>query len=726
VTVKGTVTELSSRFRFRFRFRLLTLACALMVVPLRTQAGAQDPNLPTIRRTEYGVPHILARDFRALGIGLGYAQVEDHGERVLIGLLQARGWMGRTFGRERMNSDFTARLSHQRAVETYHLLAADTRAVYEGFAEGVNIFIRTFPAQLPSWAQPLFTGHDVAALDVIDAPLAAAQRLVLRELQRDSMRPLVGPSDHDDAGSNAWALAPGRTRSGRAILLRNPHLAWTAGYWEAHVTIPGQINFYGDFRIGGPFTVIGGFNQHLGFATTNNATDTDEVYALDLHPWYPDAYMFEGRRVPLQRRDVTVEILTGTGLERATRTFWWTQFGPVAQRTRDRIYVVRAGSEGDFRAGEQFLRMMRATSLTEWKGALAMRARPTSNFTYADRAGNIFYIWNGSVPRLPHPPGGDSVSIPARNATDMWSHLVAFDSLPQLLNPPGGYLHNENDAPYYANLNAILDSLSYPPNFERPRLGLRSQHALQLIHNSRRLSLQDVIKLKHSMRMLLADRVKDDLLQAVQAAAPDAALQAAAQLLKRWDNTVAPASRGGVLFETWWRRYTAQARDSAFAEPWHPAQLTSTPRGLRQPQAAVAALSWASEETRRRFGSIDVAWGEVHRVRRGSVDVPVGGCTGALGCFRVLSYTETPDGKRTASTGDGWVLAVEFANTPRAFSVLAYGQSPDPNSPHHADQAEMFARGQMKPVRFTERDIRRALLRSYQPGENTTVRAAAR
>ncbi len=706
----------NSSSRFRFRFPLLMWAGAMAIAPQRPNAAAQHSNLPTIRRTEFGVPHILAKDFRGMGIGLGYTQVEDYGERVLIGLVQARGWMGRMFGRGTTGNDFTARLSHERAVETYHLLAADTREVYEGFAEGVNIFIRTHPDRVPTWAQPMFTGHDVAALDVIDAPLAAAQRLVQRQLQRDSMRTLVGPSGDDDVGSNAWAFAPSRTRSGRAILLRNPHLAWTAGYWEAHVTIPGKINFYGDFRIGGPFTVIGGFNQHLGFATTNNATDTDEVYALDLHPWYPDHYLLDGVRVPLQRRDVTVEFLTEIGLEYETQTFWWTQFGPVAESTRDHIYIVRAGSEGGFRAGEQFLKMMRATSLAEWKNALAMRARPTSNFTYADRDGNIFYVWNGNVPRLPHAPTGDSVAIHARSAADLWTHLVAFDSLPQVLNPPGGYVHNENDAPYYANLNAILDSLGYPPNFERPRLGLRSQHALQLIHNDRKVTLKDVIKLKHSMRMLLADRVKGDLLQAVSGAAPDVGLQAAAKVLERWDNTVAPKSRGGLLFETWWRRYSAQARDSAYAERWNPAQLTSTPRGLGQPQLAVAALSWAVDETKRRFGAIDMAWSDVHRVRRGTVDVPVGGCTGALGCFRVLSYTETPDGRRSASTGDGWVLAVEFTDTPRAFSVLAYGQSPDPNSPHHADQATMFARGQMKPVRFTERDIRRALLRTYQPG----------
>src|SRR5262245_5673388 len=496
-----------SRFRFCFRSRLFVLAL-LPLALLRLNAEAQDEDLPLIRRTEFGVPHITARNFRGVGIGLGYAQTEDYGDRIILGLLRSRGWLGRTFGRDSMESDFANRLARARAIEIYHLLDEDTRAIYEGFAEGVNIFIRSQRERVPAWAEPIFDGLDIAALDVGEAPIGAAQRLVLRQLQRDSIASVVGQSNPDE-GSNAWAFAPSRTKSGRAILLRNPHLAWSAGYWEAHVTVPGKLDFYGDFRIGGPFAVVGGFNRYLGFATTNNATDTDEVYALDLHPWYPDQYLLDGVHVPLQKREITVEYRTANGLEQERSTFWWTAYGPVVHRTKDRIYIVRAASEGEFRAGEQFLKMMRARNLDEWKAALAMRARPTSNFTYADRAGNILYLWNGSVPRLPHPSGRDSLAIPVKHATEMWSTLVPFDSLPQVLNPKGGYVHNENDAPYYANLNEVLDTLRYPPNIERPRLGLRSQHALQLIHEKRgKLALNDVIRLKHSMRMLLADRVK--------------------------------------------------------------------------------------------------------------------------------------------------------------------------------------------------------------------------
>ena len=88
-----------------------------------------------------------------------------------------------------------------------------------------------------------------------------------------------------------------------------------------------------------------------------------------------------------------------------------------------------------------------------------------------------------------------------------------------------------------------------------------------------------------------------------------------------------------------------------------------------------------------------------------------------MGCFRALAFTRETDGKLAASGGDGWVLAVEFADIPRAVSVLAYGESPRPNSPWFADQAEMFAQGQLKRVAFTTTDVDAQAVVRYRPGE---------
>jgi acyl-homoserine-lactone acylase len=318
---------------------------------------------------------------------------------------------------------------------------------------------------------------------------------------------------------------------------------------------------------------------------------------------------------------------------------------------------------------------------------------------------------------LPHAPGGDRAT-PVHEMRGLWTRYIPFEDLPQLLNPPGGYVHNENDSPHFANVRGRINTANAYPNIEPPMLRLRSQHAISLIDNRRKFSLEDVVRLKHSYRMLLADRVKADLVKAVTATGPTGEMAAALALLRQWDDTAAPASRGAVLFELWWGRYS-QGRPPAeqFAVVWSETEPVKTPRGLADPARAVEALAWAATEAKTRYGRLDVAWGEIHRVRRGNVDVPVGGCSGALGCFRVLNFArDAADGKLVASSGDGWVLAVEFADVPRAYSVLAYGESPRPESPWHADQAEMFARGELKKVAFTARDVDAGAAVRYRPG----------
>jgi acyl-homoserine-lactone acylase len=679
-------------------------------------------------RTSSGVPHIYADNFRALGYALGYLQLEDYGDRVPMILLGARGELARHQGPGALEADFASRPYYQRAVETYPRIDRDTRDVYEGFVAGVNRYIALHPDEFPPWMSPEFTGHDVAAAYVYRTSQATLRRW-MRRLTDVAPAPSADPEDPDrfDAGSSAWALAPGRTTSGAAILLRNPHLSWNAGYWEAHVVVRGRLDFYGDFRIGGPIGIVGGFNQHLGFATTNNDVNTEEVYALDLDPRREDHYLFDGASMPIGREPINVSYLDGASQALASRERLTTHVGPVLHRGNGKVYVLRDAEDGAYRGGDQFLRMMQARNLAEWKDAMRLRAHPGSNFVYADADGNIFYLWNAAIPRRPHAAGNGN-PVPAARTDQIWADLHGLDELPQLINPRGGYVRNENDPPWLTNLRQPLAAADFPPYFESDGpLSLRSQHSVLLIDSDARVSLEDVVRLKHSDRMLLADRVKDDLLAAVRAALPGrtfeagdrAMIAAAVDLLHRWNNTAAAASRGAVLFAEWWRLYTDAVEGEPFAEPWRADAPLSTPKGLFDADNAVGRFAEAVRQTTARFGSLDVAWGDVYRIRRGNVDEPASGCPGALGCFRVLNYSDADDGRRVASGGDGWVLAVEFTSPPRAYSILAYGQSLKTDSPYHDDQAALFARGAMKPVAYTRADVERAAVRRYRPGSET-------
>ena len=722
-------------------------------------AADMDPLARTveIRRTSFGVPHILAEDLAGMGYGLAWVMMEDYREEVARAILRSNGRWGLAMGADSIQGDFAGRMAHDYAAWTFHRLPADVRAVQDGFARGMNDFARVYRDELPEWVPEDFTAHDIAARDInvwdggavrsfardrgmgegvgrgrtsgTPAPergsltgRAADLAAGLPPLASDRLSAWMAWARREgegdpEVGSNAWAFGPERSATGNALLLRNPHLSWTAGYYEAHVRVPGVVDFYGDFRLGGPFTTIGGFNRRLGFATTNNYPDLEEIYALVRDPENPRAYLFDGASVPLEIRSVTVEYLEGGSRASETREFPFTPLGPVIFETPDTLFALRTHQLTQYRVGEQWLRMMQARNLEEWKAAMSIRAKVSSNLTYADADGNILIFWNAAIPVLPH-EYREEQPTPARSSGEVWTELYPFDDLPRLLNPRGGYVQNANDPPYYYNLYEPLNPERYPENFPEPRLRFRSQNSLELVHTDDVMTLEEMVELKHSMKMVLADRVKDDLMAAVRGRGTGGEVADAMDLVEAWDNTVSRESRGSTLFEIWAQRYFEMVPEKdQFREPWSREEAMRTPRGLGDREAAADAFEWAVEDMKNRFGGWDVTWGEVHRIRAGDKDIAVGGCASALGCFRVLGYVEDEDGKFKVYRGDGWVLGVEFSDPPRAYSILAYGNSNREESPYFYDQAELFADNRMKPVAFTEEDIQADLVRRYRPGE---------
>ncbi len=724
-------------------------------------AEAQDiSDQVLIRRTNFGVPHIQAKNMMAAGFAMGYLQMEDYGNRIVEGLVKSRGeWAkyneidGRWLENQ-LDNDAANQLLHGRAIETYSLLRKDTRDLNQGYADGVNRYLKLHPGEFPDWIKPDFTAYDVHATGIGSHNKASVKTfmgaLKLKEKRTaginlpEEITPWASialnskEDDNPDLGSNAWALAPERTTSGKAILMRNPHLNWNAGYYEAQMDVEGYFNFYGDFRIGEPLGTVGGFNEYLGFSTTNNHPKNDEIYAFEADPENSENYLLDGASRPVEKRIVSVQYKAGTELKMVEKIFKITPYGPVIHTTKDKIYIIRSTEEGEYRTTEQFLRMMEAKNLEEWKDAMRMLAKSSSNFTYADVEGNIFYVWNGSIPDLKLPSGNDTAATFVRSHSEIWSELYPWDKLPQLLNPKGGYLHNENDPFHYTNLNEVFKESDFPDYFSKAKLGLRSQLSLQLIGGNDQLSLEEVVKRKHDMTMLLADRVKGDLIQFAEKSALTRKEKQALKQLKKWDNTVSRESVGSVLFELWWNKYidlanggskveaTAESAgfsapaEKLFTVPWSPANPAKTPYGLADKTNAVAAFKWAVKECEKKFGTVNMKWGDIHRAIIGKQDYAVGGANGTLGVFRVLWFSpmKTDSLKLQVNGGDCWILAVEFDKVPRAYSVLSYGESNKETSPYYGDQLKLFVDKEVKKVFYTEEDIKQNTLRFYHPGQS--------
>ena len=712
----------------------LTAAAVLACHPVATRLPDPDELAAavTIRRDEFGIPHILARTEEAAAFGFGYAQAEDHAAEIGRRYLSARGEESRYFGESGLSNDagmaqFDNVGEARRALE---MIPPLYRRIIGAYAAGVNRYVARNRSTLPEW-MPEVTAVDVLANTRASAVEALSGPTLPRRLRQKYDPASITDSSADQEawgdqpGSNAFALAGSRTTTGKPILLGNPHLAWSSLYWEAHVRVPGRIDFYGSTLVGIP-VLRAGFNDRLGFVTTNNAPDLDDVFALALDQQRPNHYLFDGRSIPLERRDVTIAVRNADGsMRNEPRTFWRSHLGPIVYRTQTRVFAVKSTRLDAFRYFEGFYHLSKARTLREWMTAMRLNLVPTSNFTYADADGNILYLWNGRIPV--RTPGRDyRLDIETLSASDVWNRLHAVDDLPRLVNPPGGYVQNANNPPQFVSLRNPIDMSRYPEYLERGPLALRPQLALDLLERQQRFSVDDVIRLKFETRMLLAERVKDAVIAAVRAS-PDASAdaRAGADALAAWDGTVSATSEGAVLFTRFWDRYVGKV-PQPFARPWDAADPVHTPHGLADPGAVIVPLEEAVRGVRNSYGTERIAWGDVSRFRFGSLDLPGEGAPGAYGCFRVLRFDETNDagrraagnidaGRPLAGFGDAWVLLVDFSGGVTGWSVLAYGQTTDLRSPHSRDQIPIFAARQLRRAWYSEAEIAAHTAKSYRP-----------
>ena len=131
---------------------------------------------------------------------------------------------------------------------------------------------------------------------------------------------------------------------------------------------------------------------------------------------------------------------------------------------------------------------------------------------------------------------------------------------------------------------------------------------------------------------------------------------------------------------------------------------------------------YAATRLREHFGRVDVPLGQVQRLVRGPIDLPLDGGPDVL---RAIRGTRDASGRLIADDGDGLILLVEWDPSGRvhSHSVHQFGSATSvPHSPHFSDQSPLFADMQLKPVWFDEQDLAQHLSERYRPGHRGSAR----
>lgn len=634
-----------------------------------------------IRRTEFGIPHIRAEDWGSLGYGFGYAYAQDNYCVAMREIVFAAGRSAELMGEDMGNieSDFLFRFLNGDkdafADEFVSALPQFARDLAAGYSRGMNRYLEeTGLDNLPEGEYGCRNADWVYPIDSVDLFLFLRREALRGSSEQGLFRRAIlattGPDEGAapapdaldeavraleaaaaelrdiDRGSNGLALGRDATRSGKGMLLGNPHQPWfgSGAWYQAHLTLPGVYDVAGAALHGFPFIGIG-FNQDVAWTHTVSLANRFSLYELKLNPDNPLQYDYDGEWRDIDPQTVTIQVRQPDGsLQDREQVFYVSQYGPVVNLKgvtplldgwpmfNGSVLAFRdANILTGIRGIEQWINKGQASSIAEYVEALQSIGNPVFHELAADRAGQAFYgelsavpfvtqtqldsCINGVVgPLLAAATTNVILSLDGSDPACEWgtdpeapagSNLYGGSSLPQLLTTD--YVGNSNNSYWLSDANNPLQGFPVimgPVGHEGQQQFLRTRIGHIMVEERKQATdgldlepLFDLASLKGLMyanRVYGAEVVLDDVLAVCATEAATPVLQAC-NVLASWDRRVNADSRGAQIFTEFWKVITDQLgnsfqnvvqSDEFWARDFDPEDPLHTPAGI---DLAVAA-----------------------------------------------------------------------------------------------------------------------------------------
>lgn len=740
----------------------LWLACVLPVATAGAADAASDVEQArwrahaadtTIVRDDWGIAHVHGKSDADAVFGMIYAQAEDDFNRIEVNYLTALGRLAEADGEAAIYQDLRQRL-FIRAAELKSQYAASPpwlQALMQAWADGLNCFLHSHPTVVPhvlhrfepwmalSFSEGSIGGDieraDLGALRAFYGPktvqrrdLSSAPRVasISSAAPAGSWRSALDAPEQEPGGSNGIAIAPANTLNHHALLLINPHTSFFFRS-ELQMSSDAGLDAYGAVTWG-QFFLYQGFNERLGWMHTSSGVDNVDFFAESIVNKNGQLFYRYGRELrPVSISTVSINYRTDGG-GTATRRFtvYATHHGPIVRQSGGK-WIAIALMQKPIEALQQSFLQIKARDYAGYMKVMQLQANSSNNTIYADADGDIAYLHPQFVPRRDDHFDYTHVVDGANPATD-WKGLHTLAELPQVLNPPNGWVMNTNDWPYSAAGANSPRRESYPRYMDTAGENPRGVHAA----------------------LLLKDR-KDFTPDALNAAAFDSYLPAFARLIPglvaAYDGSDAGNPLKGklgdeiALLRGWDYRWGVHSVATTLAALWGDALWDEVKQdaeddtlsvydqmaGHTSAQQRLAVLAAVVERLEHDFGTWRVPWGDVNRAQRLTGDIvqpfndaapsiPVEFTSsrwGSLASFGARRYPGT--NKYYGTRGNSFVAIVEFGDRISARAVSMGGESGDPRSPHFNDQAERYADGSLREVYFYPSQLVHHTEREYHP-----------
>jgi penicillin G amidase len=545
-----------------------------------------------VYRDAYGVPHIFALTTNDGARALGYLHASERLFQMETERRAGQGRLSEILGPDLLRIDkFIRTLGFYRLAESsFAALSPEAQATVEAYTDGVNAFLTSHRGRLPP--EFLILGDDPEpwrpADTMVQGRLLSLQLSHNYELELDRAElatklpldqarllfpmppagspittlPITnsthaeGPSPLDQLGalepfehgaSNEWTIAGSRTVTGKPILANDPHLGIEAPivwYLARIVTPDGWVK--GATIPGAPVFVLGQ-NDHIAWGVTNTGSDVQDFFVETVDPSDPNRYVRSDGPNAFETREETIHVKGAADVVIKVRA---TSHGPILSDVDSRIASLAGPGKvmalafsglGDRdRTTESFLRVNRAKDWSEFRDALKLWQTPEENLVFADSAGDIGFISPGL---LPIRKSGDGLAPTdgASGATD-WVGYAPFEKMPQILNPPTGFIFNANNAIVPPDNDPYLGQ-----DWEEPYRARRMQEFFDTID-------KHSLDTSAAMQADLVSLAAKDLLPIVGLATPSSArAKQALDMLAKWDGAADKARPEPLIFDAWMR-----------------------------------------------------------------------------------------------------------------------------------------------------------------------------
>ena len=672
-----------------------------------------------IVRDKYGVPHIFGKTDADTTFGMAYAHAEDDFLTIQESVATTRGLLARYKGMDGAPTDYiVALLGVWDTVDAKYDsdVTPEVKAILDAYAAGLNLYAAENPDEIMPGLAP-FTSKDIVAGSLFRTPFFFGLDGTLLALFDDERMAEIAldPGTGETAwmvtdrrapprGSNAFAVSPARSGDGTTRLVINSHqpMEGPVAWWEAHMVSEEGLDIQGGTFPGSPL-ILHGFNRDLGWANTVSNPDLTDVFELTINPEDEYQYLLDGEWQDFEVSSATIRVgLFGPFAYTTEREVLRSQHGPVIQSAKG-SFAIRYSGMGELRQTEQRLKLNKATNWAEFNAAMSMNALPSINYIYADKDGTVAFIHNGQYPDRVE--GWDwTKDMPGDRSDLIWNQYRPYDEVPILLNPQSGFVFNANNQPYDATDGS--DNLR-PEDFPIS-MGLQTD---QTNRSLRIKELTDGVA-KIDRAALLAIKFDSGYAKGSQAD-----MVVAAVLSHDWRDEPELAAAAEHL-AAWDRQMGKDSRHAALGGLTVVHEITESFTKIPAPEPQ-EAFRQAVEYLKMHYGRIDPEWGEINRLVRGDLSLPVSGASDTLRAIYPKEIRD--DGKLHAIAGDTWIAIVEWDQTGEqsASVVHQFGNATlDANSPHFADQAELFATEQWRTALFEHSEIEAAATRLYRPGKS--------